>query len=62
LWDLKNEKLLGLYGKAIPYTVCGEFFYIVEDLSGSKVNISRVSSKTKEKDVIYYFEEDHFDL
>jgi hypothetical protein len=49
---LKNEQLLGLYGKAIPYTVCGEFFYIVEDLSGSKVNISRVSSKTKEMELI----------
>ena len=59
---MKNEQLLGLYGKAIPYTVCGEFFYIVEDLSGSKINISRVSSKTKEKDVIKDFEEDHFDL
>ena len=59
---MKNEQLLGLYGKAIPYTVCGEFFYIVEDLSGSKVNISRVSSKTKEMELIKYFEEDHFDL
>lgn len=49
---MKNERLLGIYGKAVPNTVCGEYFYIVEDLSGSKVNISRVSSKTKEKEVL----------
>jgi hypothetical protein len=53
---------LELYGKAVPYTVCGEYFYIVEDLSGMKVNISRVSSKTKEKEFLKFFDEEHYDL